>query len=244
MSTYQNFQASIFGDFSMIDPANKKIQKLYNSFMNEKMFPSTRPAVNMAIQQIVNRPMFQNDIGTMVVSIGMDRIDVNAQAPSKEMLIQKEDFIQKSIKYFEFITNVFTNIKMTRISLITNSLLKFVPDIKKDYFTNTFLEKFPTFDDKTIKEWSVNTVTSENWLLHDKSENVNINITAHLQVFNVIKDGELVHRNGLLLTKDLNTFGDRLAPRFDIDDIKIFLDKAGDADGRVEDLFRKSESRN
>ena len=233
MSNIIRLQSSLFGNFSFLTPENKEMMNVYQKYIEIGLMPAVLKEFDLTKQELKNRPLFITQDNSFSVSIGSGRIDITSQ--DSENMPTEDEFVAKAQKYYEIL---FQSIGLlaNRLSFIREKKIK---EIDEEFDTVKEAEKYINFNKVYNKndtfEWSIKTVSLEQWKLNELDENVNINVTISKQEMMRISEDKTPEITSMFtLSQDLNTKAINNQMRFDINHIQLFLHKSIEKSSDIE----------
>lgn len=238
-------QATVFGDFSVIQPNAETVRYFMESFSDLKMIPSvletpeTRQtrAITFRIGPDI-RFLFRSDDSRWTVSFQNERIDVLATklAPDHPDLPGSEAFRDQALTLFKAVVDRFP-IKFSRLSYVAKHfLLNATPEELRSVFTSRF-GATTFYTDYPPRHWSLR-VNSRKATIFTSDEELNVITQMGTRSVETRIDSEVSTLDGVDCTFDINTAEELTEARFTLTDYAGFLSEAAalEADLRAQML--------
>ncbi|MDS4060653.1 MAG: hypothetical protein RKP73_19095 [Candidatus Contendobacter sp.] len=223
------YQASIFGNFSDIQPTPDIISKVMTLFRDKSLIPGTFQEISPAAMGPQLRLRVSSPNNEWSINFAVQRIDVekNPIDPKGQNLGTPEVFTKESCEFFARILAEF-NKKSNRVALITSGLLK---EMTQERLNDIYCRLFKPIDfyqGNIPFEWNSRSVARLVLKIAEQTEQVNV-ITGINRI-----QGHMMHPGGVLnfdrieTAFDINTTQDNPETRFDMNFINNFFSKAID----------------
>ncbi|SDB96885.1 hypothetical protein SAMN04487864_101196 [Succiniclasticum ruminis] len=237
---YLRRQISVFGDFKEVNIENEKMAVLYNKFIEKKLMPTVVKEFDVYKQVLVDRPQFIALGETITMTIGINRFDVTCENDVLEL----QDFFNQVKDYIAVLSELFP-FKAKRLSFITDVKLKDIENAGKE-LADKYINTDTVLSKEKLIGWEANSVCLADWQIDNNNNNrlerINLNVTIGLKRMQGIrikrtKDSqekptvEVYH--GLMIHEDLNTSGDNLVARFDLQNITEFIQLIGEKHNEI-----------
>lgn len=237
------YQASIFGDIKNIEPTPDNIKIVIDLFRNRELIPTTiyelvalmgqgmspaRPRLALASS---NREWTINFLST--------RIDIEKRSIDRhgENLGELDEFCEEATSLFKQITDQFGK-KANRIALITNFLLKEMPEETLSTVYTKLFQMLEFYKDNPPFEWNWRAASNRPITLQNLSETLNVITSINRTKVELQTANEIKALDRVSLQIDINTTPDNREHRFDSNHIASFYDQVAE---RHDGLSREVE---
>ncbi|MBB1150793.1 hypothetical protein H4K35_11815 [Myroides sp. NP-2] len=224
------YQISLFGSFDEIIASNENIKFFIDNFSDRGFIPNQFIEVSVEIKSENNKSETtnRNEVSRLRLNdkdkkwdirFASDRIDfffVNSNIGQIEM-IDKNIFKDDVYEFIKRINNKF-NIKAKRLGFVTQYLYD---QLDLSNIAKSFQNNISFFETKQITDWNMK-MSSRQKSINDEIINSSMDL-KHLNRLMKINN-DITEFNGILLNIDINTLSDNEMYRFNVENIKEFID--------------------
>ena len=224
------YEATIFGNFSDIEPTPDNTKMLIDLFKAKALIPGViyefRPTAQAAMPARRARIRCASANGEWVIEFLSNRIRIEKRAIEAHgaNLDDLNAFCLDASYLFKQITSEFKK-KANRIAFVTYFILeKMTEETLSRTYSNLF--KAPNFyNENPPFEWDWRTASRNPIKLEELDENLNIIVTINRSYGEFQAKGEITPFDGIQLSLDINTVPDNQELRFDADNIASFYNQ-------------------
>lgn len=244
-TTYSQFQVILFGNFEDIAPKPDTLKYFIEQFADKEVIPTTRQEIDFSKPGVItNRVGLVSNDGLWSIDFGKNRIEIQKNSPDVDTMLigEIQEFIKEAKKIVKVINTRFPK-KFNRFALISASLTPKLASSDITKLFNKINSPIKLFEDKEIVEWNNRAVArhitgikvEEIFNLIADISRIKSDTMPNFKVDNS-KDDKL---DRIELKFDINTHQGTTDYRFDLSELKKFLDVACKLENQMKQEYSK-----